>query len=44
MILGVVVGTLSSLFIASPIAYKVMVKLRSRKGEPVKEVAAGEVK
>lgn len=44
MILGVVVGTLSSLYVASPIAYKVMVKLRSRKGEPVKEVAAEEVK
>ena len=37
MILGVVIGTLSSLFVASPVAYLVMGNKLPKKGEPVKE-------
>lgn len=44
MILGVVFGTLSSLFLASPVAYFVMLKFRkNRPGENKKQVAAATV-
>ena len=42
MILGVVFGTLSSIFIASPMAYIVLG--RKIKEEPAEEVAVAEVK